>query len=161
MVLIDYIFIFITVTFSLMGMLRGFVSQLFALTSWTIFIYVLFYHLGYFTDIVSSQISLDYNYIRIITLSLLTIFTMTFIFILNLTISKLIAATLFQNCNKVAGLLMSLIKSQIYIFVFILVLLDTSFYESIFKDSYFVPYYVELVEYISNYEDSLFNSLQI
>ena len=136
-------------------------STFFSLISWSIFVYILFYHLEYFTDIVSSQISLDYNYIRIITVSLLTIFTITFIFILNLTISKLIAATLFQNSNKVAGLLMSLIKSQIYIFVFILVLLDTSFHESIFDDSYFVPYYVKLVEYISNYEDSLFNSLQI
>ena len=161
MVVIDYIIIFFTVTISLMGMLRGFVSQLLSLISWSIFVYVLFYHLEYFTDIVSSQISLDYNYIRIITVSLLTIFTITFIFILNLTISKLIAVTLFQNSNKVAGLLMSLIKSQIYIFVFILVLLDTSFHESIFDDSYFVPYYVKLVEYISNYEDSLFNSLQI
>jgi len=161
MVVIDYIFIFFTVTISLMGMLRGFVSQLFSLISWSIFVYILFYHLQYFTDIVSSQISLDYNYIRIITISLLTIFTITFIFILNLTISKLIAATLFQNSNKVAGLIMSLIKSQIYIFVFILVLLDTSFHESIFDGSYFVPYYVKLVEYISNYEDSLFNSLQI
>ena len=161
MAVIDYIFIFFTVTISLMGMLRGFVSQLFSLISWSIFVYILFYHLEYFTEIVSSQISLDYNYIRIITVSLLTIFTITFIFILNLTISKLIAATLFQNSNKVAGLLMSLIKSQIYIFVFIVVLLDTSFHESIFDDSYFVPYYVKLVEYISNYEDSLFNSLQI
>ena len=161
MVVIDYIFIFFTVTISLMGMLRGFVSQLFSLISWSIFVYILFYHLEYFTDIVSSQISLDYNYIRIITVSLLTIFTITFIFILNLTISKLIAATLFQNSNKVAGLLMSLIKSQIYIFILVLVLLDTSFHESIFDDSYFVPYYVKLVEYISNYEDSLFNSLQI
>ena len=161
MVVIDYIFIFFTVTISLMGMLRGFVSQLFSLISWSIFVYILFYHLEYFTEIVSSQISLDNNYIRIITVSLLTIFTVTFIFILNLTISKLIATTLFQNSNKVAGLLMSLIKSQIYIFVFILVLLDTSFHESIFDDSYFVPYYVKLVEYISNYEDSLFNSLQI
>ena len=161
MVVIDYIFIFFTVTISLMGMLRGFVSQLFSLISWSIFVYILFYHLEYFTEIVSSQISFDDNYIRIITVSLLTIFTITFIFILNLTISKLIAATLFQNSNKVAGLLMSLIKSQIYIFVFILVLLDTSFHESIFDDSYFVPYYVKLVEYISIYEDSLFNSLQI
>ena len=161
MVAIDYIFIFFTVTISLMGMLRGFVSQLFSLISWSIFVYILFYHLEYFTEIVSSQISLDYNYIRIVTVSLLTIFTATFIFILNLTISKLIAATLFQNSNKVAGLLMSLIKSQIYIFVFILVLLDTSFHESFFDDSYFVPYYVKLVEYISNYEDSLFNSFQI
>ena len=161
MAVIDYIFIFFTVTISLMGMLRGFVSQLFSLISWSILVYILFYHLEYFTDIISSQISLDYNYIRIITVSLLTIFTITFIFILNLTISKLIAATLFQNTNKIAGLLMSLIKSQIYIFVFILILLDTSFHESIFDDSYFVPYYVKLVEYISNYEYSLFNSLQI
>lgn len=161
MAVIDYIFIFFTITISLMGMLRGFVSQLFSLISWSIFVYILFYHFEFFTDIISSQISLDYNYIRIITVSLLTIFTITFIFILNLTISKLIAATLFQNSNKIAGLLMSLIKSQIYIFVFILVLLDTSFHESIFDDSYFVPYYVKLVEYISNYEDSLFNSLQI
>ena len=161
MVVIDYIFIFFTVMISLMGMLRGFVSQLLSLISWSIFVYILFYHLEYFTEIVSSQISLDYNYIRIITISLLTIFTVTFIFVLNLTISKLIAVTLFQNSNKVAGLLMSLIKSQIYIFIFIIVLLDTSFHESIFDDSYFVPYYVKLVEYISNYEDSLFNSLQI
>ncbi len=161
MALIDYIFIFFTVTISLMGMLRGFVSQLFSLISWSIFVYILFYHFEYFTGIVSSQLSLDYNYIRIITVSLLTIFTIIFIFILNLTISKLIAATLFQNSNKVAGLLMSLFKSQIYIFVFILVSLDTSFHKSIFDDSYFVPYYVKLVEYISNYEDSLFNSLQI
>ena len=161
MIVIDYIFIFFTVTVSLMGMLRGVVSQLFSLISWSIFVYILFYHLQYFTDIVSSQISLDYNYIRIITVSLLTIFTIIFIFILNLTISKLIAATLFQNSNKVAGFIMSLIKSQIYIFFFILVLLDTSFHDSIFDDSNFVPYYVKLVEYISNYEDSLFNSLQI
>ena len=144
-----------------MGMLRGFVSQLFSLLSWSLFVYILFYHLEYFTDIVSSQISLDYNYIRIITVSLLTIFTVAFIFILNLTISKLIAATFFQNSNKIAGFLMSLIKSQIYIFVFVLVLFDTSFHESIFEDSLLVPYYAEFIEYISNYEDSLFNSLQI
>tara|TARA_B100000282_G_C31481734_1_gene376159 strand:+ start:142 stop:627 length:486 start_codon:yes stop_codon:yes gene_type:complete len=161
MVLVDYIFIFITLTISLMGMLRGFVSQLFSLLSWSLFVYILFYHLEYFTDIVSSQISLDYNYIRIITVSLLTIFTVAFIFILNLTISKLIAATFFQNSNKIAGFLMSLIKSQIYIFVFVLVLFDTSFHESIFEDSLLVPYYAEFIEYISNYEDSLFNSLQI
>ena len=161
MVLIDYIFIFITVTISLIGMLRGFVSQLFSLLSWSTFIYILFYHLEYFTNIISSQISLDDNYTRIITICLLTISTIAFIFFLNLTISKLVAATLFQNSNKITGFLMSLIKSQIYIFVFVLVLLDTSFHESIFDDSYFVPYYVKLVEYISNYEDSLFNSLQI
>ena len=159
MVLIDYIFIFITVTISLIGMLRGFVSQLFSLLSWSAFIYILFYHLEYFTNITSSQISLDDNYTRIITICLLTMSTLAFIFFLNLTISKLIAATLFQNSNKIAGFLMSLIKSQIYIFVFVLVLLDTSFHQSIFDDSYFVPYYVKLVEYISNYEDSLFNSL--
>ena len=159
MVLIDYIFIFITVTISLIGMLRGFVSQLFSLLSWSAFIYLLFYHLEYFTNIISSQISLDDNYTRIITICLLTISTLAFIFFLNLTISKLVAATLFQNSNKIAGFLMSLIKSQIYIFVFVLVLLDTSFHQSIFDDSYFVPYYVKLVEYISNYEDSLFNSL--
>ena len=161
MVLIDYIFIFITVTISLIGMLRGFVSQLFSLLSWSTFIYILFYHLEYFTNITSSQISLDDNYIRIITICLLTLSTVAFIFFLNLTISKLVAATLFQNSNKITGFLVSLIKSQIYIFVFVLVLLDTSFHESIFDDSYFVPYYVKLVEYISNYEDSLFNSLQI
>ena len=142
-------------------MLRGFVSQLFSLLSWSTFVYILFYHLEYFTNIVSAQISLDYNYIRIITICLLTIITMTFIFFLNLTISKLVAATLFQNSNRIAGFLMSLFKSQIYIFVFVLVLLDTSFYELVSEDSYFVPYYVKLVDYISNYDDSLFNSLQI
>ena len=159
MILIDYLFIFITILISLFGILRGFVSQLFSLLLWSLFIYVIFYHLEYFMNIIDNHISLEPNYIRILTIGILTLLTIFSIFIINLTISKLIASTIFQNSNRVIGLFMAFIKSQIYIIIFILLLIDTSLHESIFSGSYFVPYYLELVEYISDYEYSLFNSL--
>ena len=159
MILIDYLFIFISILISLFGILRGFVSQLFSLLLWSLFIYVIFYHIEYFMSITDNYISLELNYIRILTIGILTLLTISLIFIINLTISKLIASTMFQNSNRVIGLFMAFIKSQIYIIIFILLLIDTSLYESIFKGSYFAPYYLELVEYISDYEHSLFNSL--
>ncbi len=159
MILIDYLFIFITILISLIGILRGFVSQLFSLMLWSVFIYIIFYQLEYFMSIVDSHISLEQNYIRILTIGILTLLTIFSISIINLTISKLIASTIFQNSNRVIGLFMAFIKSQIYIIVFILLLIDTPLYEPIFDGSYFLPYYLELVEYISDYEYSLFNSL--
>ena len=159
MILIDYLFIFITILISLIGILRGFVSQLFSLMLWSVFIYIIFYQLEYFMSIVDSHISLEQNYIRILTIGILTLLTIFSISIINLTISKLIASTIFQNSNRVIGLFMAFIKSQIYIIIFILLLIDTPLYEPIFNDSYFLPYYLELVEYISDYEYSLFNSL--
>ena len=159
MILIDYLYIFITILISLFGILRGFVSQLFSLLLWSLFIYVIFYHLEYFVNIIDNHISLEPNYMRILTIGILTLLTIFLIFIINLTISKLIASTIFQNSNRVIGLFMAFIKSQIYIIIFILLLIDTSLYELIFNGSYFAPYYLELVEYISDYEYSLFNSL--
>ena len=159
MILIDYLFIFISILISLFGILRGFVSQLFSLVLWSLFIYIIFYHIEYFMSITDNYISLEPNYIRILTIGILTLLTIFLIFIINLTISKLIASTIFQNSNRVIGLFMAFIKSQIYIIIFILLLIDTSLYESIFNGSYFAPYYLELVEYISDYEYSLFNSL--
>ena len=78
-----------------------------------------------------------------------------------MTLSKIIALTIFENSDRLLGLLASFLKAQIYISLFILLILDTSFYEEILNDSYFVPYYLVLVEYISNYDDSLFNSFKI
>lgn len=161
MILIDYIFILVSLTISFMGMLRGFVSQLFSFLLWTMFVYILFYRLDFFMSIVDDHISLERDYIRILTISILVLLTVFIIFILNLTISKFLASALFQNSNKAIGFLLALIKSQIYILIFILLLIDTSFHESIFDGSYFAPYYLQLLEYISDYEYSLFNSLQI
>ncbi len=159
MILIDYIFLLITISISLIGMLRGFVSQLLSFLLWVLFVYALFYHLEYFMSIISNQISLEYNYIRILTIGLMTLLTIVLIFITNLTISKLIASTIFYNSNRVLGLFLAFIKSQIYIFIFILLIIDTKFHAPVFDSSYFVPYYLKLIEYISNYEYSLFNSL--
>ena len=77
---------------------------------------------------------------------------------LNLTLAKLLATTIFEHTNRIFGLVISLMKSQIYIFVFILVILDTSFHSKIIENSVLIPYYLPLIEYISNYDDSLFNS---
>ncbi len=161
MVLIDYIVIFITLVYSLMGIVRGFSKQLLSFLSWSVMLYLIFYHFGFFTNFVSEYISLDFNYIRILTVFLLVVLTIILVFLLNLTLAKLLASTVFEHTNKIFGLLISLIKSQIYIFIFVLLVLDTSFHSEIFNDSILIPYYVELVNYISNYDDSLFNSFEI
>ena len=158
MVLIDYIFIFITLAYSLMGMLRGFSSHLLSFISWSLMIYLIFFHFSYFTGLVSDYISLEYKFIRVITIVLLIILTLMLIFLLNLTLAKLLATTIFEHTNRIFGLVISLMKSQIYIFVFILVILDTSFHSKIIGNSVLIPYYLPLIEYISDYDNSLFNS---
>ena len=161
MVTIDYIFLFITLTYSVMGMIRGFSSQLISFVSWSLFIFILFFHLKFFTDIFSQYISIDYTYIRVITIISMVIATFLLILILNVTLGKLLAATVFQQSNRLFGFIVALMKSQIYIFIFILLVINTPFQEDIFKSSFFLPYYLEMIDYISNYDDSLFNSLQI
>lgn len=161
MVTIDYIFLFVTLAYSIMGMMRGFSSQLISFISWSLFIFILFFHLKFFTDIFSEYISIDYAYIRIITIISMVIATFLLILILNVTLGKLLAATVFQQSNRLFGLIVALMKSQIYIFIFILLVINTPFQEDIFKSSFFLPYYLEMIDYISNYDDSLFNSLQI
>ncbi len=161
MVTIDYIFLFIALAYSMMGMMRGFSSQLISFISWSLFIFILFFHLKLFTDIFSEYISVDYTYIRIITIISMVIATFLLIFILNVTLGKLLAATVFQQSNRLFGFIVALMKSQIYIFIFILLVVNTPFQENIFKGSFFLPYYLEMIDYISNYDDSLFNSLQI
>ncbi len=161
MVAIDYIFLFVTLAYSIMGMMRGFSSQLISFISWSLFIFVLFFHLKFFTDIFSEYISIDYTYIRIITIISMVIATFLLILILNVTLGKLLAATVFQQSNRLFGFIVALMKSQIYIFIFILLVINTPFQEDIFKSSFFLPYYLEMIDYISNYDDSLFNSLQI
>ena len=161
MVTIDYILLFVTLAYSIMGMMRGFSSQLISFISWSLFIFILFFHLKFFTDIFSEYISIDYTYIRIITIISMVIATFLLILILNVTLGKLLAATVFQQSNRLFGLIVALMKSQIYIFIFILLVINTPFQEDIFKSSFFLPYYLEMIDYISNYDDSLFNSLQI
>ena len=91
----------------------------------------------------------------------MVIATFLLILILNVTLGKLLAATVFQQSNRLFGLIVALMKSQIYIFIFVLLVINTPLQEDIFKSSLFLPYYLEMIDYISNYDDSLFNSLQI
>ena len=161
MVAIDYIFLFVALAYSIMGMMRGFSSQLISFISWSLFIFVLFFHLKFFTDIFSEYISIDYAYIRIITIISMVISTFLLILILNVTLGKLLAATVFQQSNRLFGFIVAMMKSQIYIFIFVLLVINTPLQEDIFKSSLFLPYYLEMIDYISNYDDSLFNSLQI
>ncbi len=161
MFLIDYIFVFITLFYSILGLMRGFSKQLISFILWIVLLFSIFNHLDSFTVIVSSFITLDASYIRAVTIVFMIISTILLIYFLNLTLSKVIALTIFENSNRILGLLASFIKAQIYIFIFILVILDTSFHSEILNDSLFVPYYLNIVEYISNYDDSLFNSFKI
>ncbi len=158
MLIIDYIFIFITVLYSVLGYIKGFSKQLISVSVWLISLYILFNYLPNIKDIVYSYIQLDDIYIRVISISLLIISSITLIFVLHLTLAKIIASILFENSNRILGFVVSLIKSQIYILIFILLIYDTTIASHIINDSVFMPYYINFFEYISNFDDSLFNT---
>ena len=161
MAIVDYIFILITIIYSIIGLMRGFSKQLISFTVWIIFLFIVFNYLSEFTDIISSYTALSLQYNRIIGITTLTLFSIFSIFILNLTLAKIIASAVFENSNRILGLLMSFVKAQIYILVFILIIVDTSFADDILDESYITPYYLYFIEYISNYDDSLFNTFKI
>jgi uncharacterized membrane protein required for colicin V production len=161
MAIVDYIFILITIVYSIIGLMRGFSKQLISFTVWIIFLFIVFNYLSELTDIISSYTALSLQYNRIIGVTTLVLFSLFSIFILNLTLAKIIASTVFENSNRIFGLLMSFVKAQIYILVFILIIVDTSFANDILDGSYITPYYLYFIEYISNYDDSLFNTFEI
>ena len=161
MAIVDYIFILITIIYSIIGLIRGFSKQLISFTVWIIFLFIVFNYLSELTDIISSYTALSLQYNRIIGITTLVLFSLFSIFILNLTLAKIIASTVFENSNRILGLLMSFVKAQIYILVFILIIVDTSFADDILDESYITPYYLYFIEYISNYDDSLFNTFKI
>ena len=161
MAIVDYIFILITIIYSIIGLMRGFSKQLISFTVWIIFLFIVFNYLSEFTDIISSYTALSLQYNRIIGITMLVLFSLFSMFILNLTLAKIVASAVFENSNRVLGLLMSFVKAQIYILVFILIIVDTSFADDILDESYITPYYLYFIEYISNYDDSLFNTFKI
>ena len=161
MTIIDYIFILVTIFYSTIGIIRGFSKQLISFSVWIIFLFIIFYYLLEITDIVSSFTNLDSTYNRVISIIALALLSVLLIFILNVTLAKIIAVAVFENSNRLLGLFMSLVKAQIYILVFILIILDTSIASDILDKSYLAPYYLYFIEYISNYDDSLFNSFKI
>lgn len=161
MAIVDYIFILITIIYSIIGLIRGFSKQLISFTVWIIFLFIVFNYLSELTDIISSYTALSLQYNRIIGITTLALLSLFSIFILNLTLAKIIASAVFENSNRILGLLMSFVKAQIYILVFILIIVDTSFANDILDESYITPYYLYFIEYISNYDDSLFNTFKI
>lgn len=161
MTMIDYIFILITLIYSIIGLTRGFSKQLISFVVWVFFLFAIFNYLSELTDIISSYTNLSLEYNRIISISIFALLSILTIFLLNLTLAKIIASVVFENSNRILGLLTSFTKAQIYILIFILIIADTSFANNILDESYLVPYYLYFIEYISNYDDSLFNTFKI
>ena len=158
MSIVDYIFIIITIIYSIIGLVRGFSKQLISFIVWVFFIFVIFNYLSELTDVISSYTALSLQYNRIIGITIFALLSILTIFLLNLTLAKIIASVVFENSNGILGLLMSFVKAQIYILVFILIIVDTSFTGDILDRSYLAPYYLHFIEYTSNYDDSLFNT---
>ena len=114
--IIDYIFLFVTFAYSIAGMMRGFSSQLISFISWSLFIFILFFHFKFFTDIFSIYISFDYTYIRIITIISMVIVTFLLTIILNVTWGNYWQQLFFNNLIDYFGFIVALMKSQVYIF---------------------------------------------
>ena len=120
MTIVDYIFILITIIYSIIGFVRGFSKQLISFSVWIIFLFIIFNYLLEITDIVSSFTNLDSTYNRVISIAALALLSVFIIFILNITLAKILAIVVFENSNRLLGLLMSFVKAQIYILVFII-----------------------------------------
>jgi uncharacterized membrane protein required for colicin V production len=161
MSIVDYIFILITIIYSIIGLVRGFSRQLISFTVWVFFLFVIFNYLSELTDIISSYTTFSLQYNRIIGITAFALLSILIIFVLNITLAKIIASVVFENSNRILGLFMSFVKAQIYILVFILIIVDTSLASDVLDKSYFAPYYLSLIEYISDYDDSLFNTFEI
>jgi uncharacterized membrane protein required for colicin V production len=161
MVVIDYIFLLVTILYSVLGYIKGFSKQLISFSIWILFLYIIFNYLPNLKYIVSSYVRLDDIYIKAFSIILLVITSIILIFILNLTLAKLIASTLFEHSNRIIGFIMSFVKSQIFILIFILLIYDSSIANHIFNNSILMPYYLQFFEYISNFDDSLFNTFEI
>ena len=161
MVIVDYIFIIISIIYSIIGVIRGFSKQLISFLVWIVFLFIVFNYLSEVTSITTTYSPFSSEYSRIIGIITLTLFSILIIFILNLTLAKIIATVVFENSNRILGLLMAFIKAQIYILVFIIIVTETSFSNDILDKSYLTPYYQYFIEYISNYDDSLFNTFKI
>jgi uncharacterized membrane protein required for colicin V production len=161
MVIVDYIFILITIIYSIIGLVRGFSKQLVSFTVWVIFLFIIFNYLSELTNMISTYTNFSLQYNRIIGITTLALFSLLTIFILNLTLARIIASVVFENTNSILGLFMSLVKAQIYILVLILIIVDTSLANDILDGSHLTPYYLYFIEYISNYDDSLFNTFKI
>ena len=161
MVVIDYIFLLVTILYSVLGYIKGFSKQLISFSIWILFLYIIFNYLPNLKYIVSSYVRLDDIYIQAFSIISLVVASITLIFILNLTLAKLLASTLFENSNRIIGFIMSFVKSQIFILISILLIHDTSTADLIFNNSILMPYYLQFIEYISYFDDSLFNTLQI
>lgn len=159
MVIIDYIIIVITVLYSSLGYMKGFSKQIISFFVWLMFLYIIFNYLPSIKAMVYSYAQLDDIYLRVISILVLIISSISLIFVLNLTLAKIIASTLFENSNHILGFLLSLIKSQIFILIFALVIYETALAQYIMDDSVFMPYYLDFFEYIYNFDDSLFNTL--
>lgn len=160
MLLVDFILLFITVTYSVLGLINGFAKQLISIIGWILMLFIVFNHLDYMITQTSSLINLE-EYNRIFTISILILLTLFLVFITNILFSKLIAATFFGSANRLLGMLFSFLKSQIYIFIFVLIAVDTPFKSDIVSNSNFIGYYIDLLKYVSDYDDSLFNTFQI
>ncbi len=161
MIIVDYIFILVTVFYSILGLIHGFSKQLISFSVWIIFLFIVFNHLLEITNMISSLTNLDVTYNRIISITVLALSSILAIFILNMTLARILDAVVFANSSQLLGFLMAFVKSQIYILIFILIIIDTSMATHILDKSYLVPYYLSFIEYISNYDDSLFNSFKI
>jgi uncharacterized membrane protein required for colicin V production len=161
MVVIDYIFLFITILYSVLGYIKGFSKQLISFSVWILFLYIIFNYLPNLKYIVSSYVRLDDIYIKAFFYYIISSLLYCINIILNLTLAKLIASTLFENSNRIIGFILSFVKSQIFILILILLIYDTSIANHMFNNSILMPYYLQFLEYISNFDDSLFNTFEI
>ena len=160
MEIVDFIILFISLVYSILGLINGFAKQLISILGWLLLIFILFNYLDYITYNISSFIDLgEYN--RILTITILIILTLIFIFIVNLFLSKIIASVLFGSFDRLLGMIFSLAKAQIYIFIFTLIIIDTPLKDDVITQSVLLPYYIDLMKYVSEYDNSLFNTFKI
>tara|TARA_B100001564_G_scaffold356606_1_gene371130 strand:+ start:217 stop:708 length:492 start_codon:yes stop_codon:yes gene_type:complete len=161
MITLDICIVIFLSFWSVRGFFKGFASEVISLIVWFTAIYLTlnFFYIpvGYIQDyIVSIEIS------RILTFTLIFIFTFIFSMISGFLVSRLMSIIGFYSFDKLLGMLFGLIKGFAFMLLLTFFLMNTELYEhEIVSDSQFIPYFDYFLNNYLKSSDSLFDSFQL
>ncbi len=158
---IDIIILLFITFWTIVGLSKGFVSELISLFCWAFALYfsINYNHIPaeYILNFINSpQISNILSFILIFFIAfLISIF-------LGFLLSQLVKILGFAYSNRILGLLAGFIKGNIFILIIIYVLGLTEFESTIYwENSQFIPFFDDFIDKFIKTHDSLFDSLDL
>tara|TARA_B100000029_G_C17576626_1_gene958347 strand:- start:135 stop:620 length:486 start_codon:yes stop_codon:yes gene_type:complete len=161
MPLLDLFIILFLLFWSLLGLLRGFASELISFVCWGLAIYFSIYYYHIPADYINNYIK-AYTISKI--LSFVIIFSVTFLLSVSLSfiITQIINVFGMSSSNKALGVFFGLLKGNLFIILIIYVFGYTDITSTLYwEESEFIPYFEKFIEKFLKSHNSFFDTLQI